>query len=123
MGFDFASFFVGILVGLFIAYGIIRMLGKMLYNKLVNEGVIKSVEEEVAEKETKRIEMMVEQHGDVLYAFRKDTDDFVCQGSNFEELRTNFAKRFPGHTGSVEGTATELHEELARQKQELAKTV
>ena len=121
MDFDFASFFVGILVGLGIAYGIIRMLGKMLYNKLVDEGVIKSVEEEAAEKETKRIEMMVEQHGDVLYAFRKDNDDFICQGSDFAELRTNFSKRFPGHTGSVEGVAKELHDELARQKQELTK--
>ena len=123
MEFDFASFFVGILVGLGIAYGIIRMLGKMLYNKLVEDGVIKSVEEEQAESETKRIEMKVEKHGDILYAFRKDNDDFVCQGSNFEELRANFASRFPGYTGSVEGKATELHEELVRQRQELTKTV
>ena len=94
----------------------------MLFRSLVAEGVIKSVEEEAAEAESKRIEMKVEQHGDVLYAFRKDTDDFVCQGANFEELRANFARRFPGHTGSVEGVAKELHDELARQRDKLTKS-
>ena len=66
--------------------------------------------------------MMVEQHGDILYAFRKDTDDFVCQGANFEELRTNFSKRFPNYNGSVEGLEKELHERLLAQKNELTKS-
>ena len=122
MEFDFASFFVGILVGLGIAYGIIRMLGKMLYNKLVAEGVLKSEAEESGDTDSQRIQMKVEQHGDVLYAFRKDTDDFICQGANFEELRANFSKRFPNYTGSVEGSESELHERLLRQKNELTKS-
>ena len=99
MEFDFLSFLFGVFVGLVIAYGIIRMLGRLLYNKLVSEGVIRSEAEESGDTDSQRIEMKVEQHGDVLYAFRKDTDDFVCQGANFEELRANFARRFPGHTG------------------------
>ena len=123
MEFDFLSFLLGVAVGLFIAYSIIRILGKMLYNKLVAEGVIKSEAEEAGDTDSQRIEMKVEKHGDMLYAFRKDNDDFICQGSNFEELRANFASRFPGYTGSVEGKATELHEELVRQRQELTKTV
>ena len=122
MEFDFGGFFVGVMAGLAMAYGVVRILGRLLYHKLVAEGVIKSAEEEAAEAESKRIEMKVEQHGDILYAFRKDTDDFVCQGANFEELRANFAQRFPGHTGSVEGVAKELHDELARQKNKLTKT-
>ena len=119
---DFLSFLFGVMVGLSIAYGIIRMLGKMLYNKLVAEGVIKSVEEEQAESENKRIEMKVEKHGDVLYAFRKDNDDFVCQGADFAELKANFLRRFPGYDGSLEGVVKELHDELARQRQELTKS-
>ena len=121
MDFDFGSFFVGVLVGLGMAYGVVRILGRLLYHKLVAEGVIRSEAEESGDTDSQRIQMKVEQHGDVLYAFRKDTDDFVCQGANFEELRANFSKRFPGHTGSVEGVAKELHDELARQKQELTK--
>ena len=119
---DFLSFLFGVMVGLSIAYGIIRMLGKMLYNKLVAEGVLKSEAEESGDTDSQRIEMKVEQHGDVLYAFRKDTDDFVCQGANFEELRANFSKRFPNYTGSVEGSEKELHERLLAQKNELTKS-
>ena len=122
MDFDFGSFFVGVLVGLFMAYGVVRILGRLLYHKLVAEGVIKSEAEESGDTDSQRIQMKVEQHGDVLYAFRKDTDDFVCQGANFEELRANFARRFPGHTGSVEGVAKELHDELARQRDKLTKS-
>ncbi len=120
MDFDFGSFFVGVMVGLFLAYSIIRMLGRMLYNRLVTEGVLKS--EESGDTDSQRIEMKVEQHGDVLYAFRKDTDDFVCQGANFEELRANFSKRFPNYNGSVESAEKELHEKLLRQKNELTKS-
>ena len=122
MDFDFGSFFVGVLAGLGMAYGVVRILGRLLYHRLVAEGVIQSAEEEAAEAESQRIEMKVEQHGDVLYAFRKDTDDFICQGSNFEELRANFSKRFPNYTGSVEGSESELHERLLRQKNELTKS-
>ena len=122
MDFDFLSFLFGVFVGLVIAYGIIRMLGKMLYHKLVAEGVIKSEAEESGDTDSQRIQMKVEQHGDILYAFRKDNDDFICQGANFEELRANFSKRFPNYTGSVEGSESELHERLLRQKNELTKS-
>ena len=122
MDFDFGSFFVGVLVGLGMAYGVVRILGRLLYHKLVAEGVIKTAEEESGDTDSQRIQMKVEQHGDVLYAFRKDTDDFVCQGANFEELRANFSKRFPNYNGSVEGSESELHERLLRQKNELTKS-
>ncbi len=120
MDFEFGSFFVGVMVGLFLAYSIIRMLGRMLYNKLVTEGVLKS--EESGDTDSQRIEMKVERHGNVLYAFRKDTDDFVCQGADFAELRANFNRRFPGHFGSVEGEEKELHQELLRQRDNLTES-
>jgi len=120
MDFDFGSFFVGVMIGLFLAYSIIRMLGRMLYNRLVAEGVIKSLEEETAQKE--RIEMKVSKLGDVYYAHRTDTDDFICQGADLAELKRRFAERFPGYDGSMVGVSAETHAELLKQKQELSKT-
>lgn len=40
------------------------------------------------EEEKKNIvrELNVEQHGDVLYLFDKETDQFICQGSSVLEL-------------------------------------
>ena len=122
MDFDIVSFFIGVIVGVFIAYNIVKLVSRLLYNKLVSDGVIRSDAEESGNTDSQRIEMKVEQHGDVLYAFRKDTDDFVCQGANFEELRANFSKRFPNYNGSVEGSESELHERLLAQKNELTKS-
>jgi len=120
MDFDFGSFFVGVMVGLFLAYGIIRMLGRMLYNRLVAEGVLKS--EESGDTDSQRIEMKVSKLGDIYYAHRTDTDDFICQGADLAELKRRFAERFPGHTGSIEGVSAETHAELIKQKNELTKS-
>ena len=117
MDFDFGSFFVGLIAGLGLAYIIIHQIGKMIYRRLEA-----AVEAEVEQKTKDRIQMKVERHGDVLYAFNADNDDFICQGANLAELKRNFVARFPGRDGSVEGASTELHAELLKQKQELAKT-
>lgn len=119
MDFDFTSFFVGVAIGLGIAYAIIWLLGRMIYNKLSQEGILKPAEPDETESDSKRIDMKVERHGDVLYAFRIDDDGFVCQGADLSELRKNFIARFPGMNGSVEGKTEELHKELIEQKKGL----
>lgn len=116
MDFDFGSFFVGVIAGLAIAYFAIHQIGKMIFRKLEA-----AVEAEVEQHQQDRIKMKVERHGKTLYAFDADNNDFVCQGDDLAELKQNFAVRFPGRTGSVEGVDTELHNELVKQKQELAK--
>ena len=117
MDFDFGSFFVGVAAGVAVSYYVIHQIGKMIFRKLEA-----AVAEEVEQREQSRINMKVERHGDVLYAYNADNDDFVCQGADLAELKQNFAARFPNRTGSVEGVNTELHAELLKQKQELAKT-
>lgn len=37
----------------------------------------------------------VERHGETLYLFSKDTDEFLGQGSSLQEALDNVAKRFP----------------------------
>lgn len=112
MGFDFGNFLFGFSIGLWVSYLLINIVGKIVYNRLMAQ-----VEQEVAiAEETKRIEMKVEKHGDILYAFRKDNNDFVCQGVDFAELKRHFVQRFPGHNGTIVDAAKDLHEELTRQK-------
>ena len=117
MDFDFVSFFLGVAAGVAVSYYVIHQIGKMIFRKLEA-----AVEAEVEQKAKDRISMKVERHGDVLYAFNADNDDFICQGADLAELKRNFIARFPGRDGSVEGVDTELHAELLKQKQELAKT-
>ena len=116
MDFDFFSFFLGVAVGLGIAWIIVNLVGRMIYHRL--EAVLE--EQSQSDSKDKRIELKVERHGDMLYAFRSDDDGFVCQGADLAELKANFIKRFPDHVGSVTGKTEDLHQELLKQKKELA---
>ena len=110
MDFDFLSFLLGFAVGIGISYFVVWMLGRIVLRRLTAV-----LEQEQEEKDAKRIDIKVEQHGDVLYAFRSDNDGFVCQGADLAELRTNFIKKFPGQMGSVVGATDELHQKLVSQ--------
>lgn len=41
-------------------------------------------------------ELKIERHGDVLYAYIKETNQFVAQGSNLTQVIDEAQKRFPG---------------------------
>lgn len=116
MEFDFLSFLLGIGVGIGISYLVVWMLGRAIYRRLEA-----ALEEKQQETDTKRVDIKVERHGDVLYAFREDNDGFVCQGADLAELKQNFIKRFPGYVGAVVGKTDELHRELVEQKKALDK--
>lgn len=53
-------------------------------------GVVKASEENKVEKVHK---LKVEQHGDVLYLFDKESDDFICQALSVQEL-CELAKKY-----------------------------
>ena len=118
MNFDLLSFVLGVVVGIGISYLVVWWLGRMIYRKL-EAAVEAAVEEQKEETDAKRIDMKVERHGDMLYAFRSDNDGFVCQGADLRDLKKQFAQRFPNCTGSVVGKTDELHQELLTQLKEL----
>jgi len=115
MEFDFLSFLIGIVAGLSMAYCVVHWVGQQLIRRLEA-----AVVEEEAKSQIQRIEMKVERHGDVWYAFDATNDDFVCQGVDLKELKANFIKRFPGRDGAIVDAAKDLQEELIRQKEQLA---
>ena len=110
MDFDFLSFLLGIGVGIGISYLVVWMLGRAIYRRLEA-----ALEEKQEETDTKRINMKVERHGELLYAFREDNDGFVCQGTDLKDLKQQFTKRFPGQVGAIVGATDELHQELVKQ--------
>lgn len=117
MDFDVLSFLIGIIVGLSIAYYVVRQVEKAIYRKL------EAAVEAETKTESDRIQMKVERHGDVIYAFRVDNDDFICQGADLAELKRNFVTRFPGKDGAIVEVPDEmLRKTLTEQKQQLAKT-
>ena len=56
------------------------------------------------EADLEKIEIKVEKHGEMLYAFRKDNDQFLGQGSTREQLIDAMAQRLKNvHCTVVEG--------------------
>ncbi len=59
------------------------------------KNINKKEESETLEKKV-GTELEIERHGDQLFAFIKDTNQFVAQGKNLPELLEQAQKRFPG---------------------------
>ena len=76
------------------------------------------VREAIQEAEANMIGLVVEQDGDVIYAYTVTDRQFVCQGSNLEEIRKGFKSRYPEKTAYLAGGDAALVE---RFKQELIK--
>jgi hypothetical protein len=76
------------------------------------------VRETVAETEANMIGLIVEQEGDVIYAYTEQDRQFVCQGATVAEIREGFKSRYPEKTAYLAGDDEALVE---RFKTELVK--
>ena len=54
------------------------------------------------------IQVNIEKHGEVFYLFEKDTNRFIAQGINFEEVREHCESRFKGK--SVVGDEAQMNQ-------------
>ena len=72
--------------------------------------------EAVTEVEANMIGLIVEQEGDVIYAYTEQERQFVCQGATVAEIREGFKSRYPEKTAYLAGGDEALVE---RFKQEL----
>ncbi len=69
--------------------------------RVVDSLLKESVRQEQEELES-RTKMRLEKQGDVIYAFTHDTDEFIAQGKDLEELDNAIVARFPGKKFSVQ---------------------
>jgi hypothetical protein len=70
------------------------------------------VREAVAEVEVNLIGLIVEQDGDVIYAYTEKDRQFVCQGTNLQQIRDGFRSRYPEKTAYLAGGDPALVERL-----------
>ena len=63
-------------------------------DKFINHWAPELGIESEADNDGDRIEIKVERHGEVLYAFRKDNNQFLAQGADIEALTKIVAERF-----------------------------
>lgn len=66
----------------------------LFYLQAKNEVLKEELEKLTKQLKNKIIHVKVEKHGSVFYLFEKDTNRFIAQGSNIDEIKTRCADRF-----------------------------
>lgn len=64
----------------------------------IAQELLDGLEEKVEKQEPDRLNITIEKHGDCLYVFDRDSNQFMAQGKNREELESVLKQRFPGKT-------------------------
>lgn len=105
MEFDLLAFLIGCLVGVFVGWKINNQLHTLLTTDLLKtvgvtesdlrKAIIKLQGEQPGSEEAlPGVEVRVEQVGDQLYVYRLDTEEFLCQGANRDDIVNCLATRF-----------------------------
>lgn len=81
-----------------VCYWIVKGLIKALEAKVIDEAEKAGL---AAKPELAAIPIKIEKVQDIIYFFRADTDAFVCQGRNMEELSLAFHAKFGDRWFSV----------------------
>ena len=83
----------------------IGVLFYMLLGILLNQlkiWLIKRLIKKVLDKtEEPEIFLRLEKHGDMLYCYRKDTEEFIGQAKTVEEISKIFKTRYPHNDGRI----------------------
>lgn len=82
----------GFIVGLVITWLILKLIAGYLRAK--NEVLKEELDDLQKRVKEKFIHVNIEKHGDVFYLFEKDTDRFIAQGTNMQELKDHCDSRF-----------------------------
>lgn len=103
---DVIDFLLGVMLGAFIGFKIaeyihITMFKDILMKLKISESDMRAMVEELRkdlpeehEDAMPRIEVKVEQVNGQLYVYRLDNDEFLCQGTNREDVLACLARRF-----------------------------
>lgn len=115
MEYDITALLANTLIGIGIGIGLVvfyvwRVIRRF---ELQIQGLVR---EAVAETEANLIGLIVEQEGNVIYAYTEKDRQFVCQGATVTEIREGFKSRYPEKTAYLAGGDADLVE---RFKQEL----
>ena len=103
---EYIEFFLGFIIGWFLASRIMTALHLSSFKKILedlgvtNQQLLKlrdTIDLELDDAEPETVcEIKIEQHGNQLYAYRKEDDHFLGQGTDRESLIERISKEFSG---------------------------
>jgi predicted small secreted protein len=115
--FDITTIVANALIGIGLGLAVVTFVVWRIIRKFETD-LRAVVREAVAEVEANMIGLIVEQEGDVIYAYTEQDRQFVCQGATVTEIREGFKNRYPEKTAYLAGGDADLVE---RFKTELVK--
>jgi hypothetical protein len=65
-----------------------------LYLKAKNEALKEQIKDMTSQIKDNFIYVNIEKHGEMFYLFEKETNRFIAQGSNFDEIKEHCLTRF-----------------------------
>lgn len=74
-----------------------------LVKKALVATVLHVAKEQIAELKQAEADVLLklEKHGDMLYCYRKDNDEFVGQAKSLEEIAELFKKKYPNQNARI----------------------
>jgi hypothetical protein len=85
-----------IILGFAIGWVITKLIqGYLEAKNLMLEAEIETLTKKVKERV---VRVTVERHGDIYYLYEKETDNFVAQGRDADEIKEILLKRWPNKT-------------------------
>lgn len=86
------DFVVDIIFWLVVIWLVMKVWGKYLTAK--NEALVEQIKDMQAQMKNSIILVEIEKHDDIFYLYEKDTQEFIAQGTNFDEIREHCKTRF-----------------------------
>jgi hypothetical protein len=102
MEYDITALVANTMIGIGLGIGLVTFYVWRVIRKFEDQiqGLIR---ETIQEVEANMIGLVVEQDGDVIYAYTAKDRQFVCQGATVTEIREGFKSRYPEKTAYLAG--------------------
>lgn len=109
MEYDITALLANIMIGIGIGIGLVVFYVWRVIRRFEDQmqGLVR---EAIQEAEANMIGLVVEQDGDVIYAYTESDRQFVCQGATVTEIREGFKSRYPEKTAYLAGGDADLVE-------------
>jgi hypothetical protein len=97
---------IALLVGIWIGRTVSNVINQWTFSKIledlkVTDRQLMELRDQIDGEEVAIVEIKLEQHLGQLYAYRKDTEEFLGQGTDREQLIETLKTRFTGKTTVV----------------------
>jgi hypothetical protein len=106
-----------IVIGIGIGIGVVALYVWWIIHRFHNN-LDNMVRETLDEVRASLVGLIIEQDGEMLYAYRETDRQFICQGADIGEIRKKFQEQYPDKTAYLSGGDPAL---LERLKAELSK--